>query len=398
LVGYGFFARRIRELERELARKEKALAEAATLLVLKKSIEPVQRRGRRHRGPERQLILCAIDEAQARGARLAQACRIVGISTRTIERWRDRPGGDDRRHGPHRRPRNALSLIEESQLVTVLTSPRYAHLAPKQRVPRLADEGVYLASESTIYRLQRRLGLRTSKRSLSRTHVTRASAMHRAVRSNQVWIWDITWLPTTVRGVYLHLYLIMDGWSRRIVGWRIAESDSADIAAELIIRACRDDNVDPRGLVLHSDNGKPMRATMIKTLQWLGVVPSFSRPHVSDDNPNSEALFRTLKHTPAYPHVPFADMTSARWVNRFVGWYNREHRHSAIRYVTPDERHGGQEQKILAHRHALYQRARDANPERWSCGTRNWAPVGPVVLNPSRASTSVAARPERQLS
>lgn len=323
----------------------------------------------------------------------------MGISTRTIERWRERAGGDDRRHGPHRRPCNALSLIEESQLVTVLTSSRYAHLAPKQLVPRLADEGVYLASESTIYRLQRRLGLRMSKRLLSRTHVTRASAMHRAVRSNQVWSWDITWLPTTVRGVYLHLYLVMDVWSRRIVGWCIAEGDSADIAAELIIRACRDDNVDPRGLVLHSDNGKPMRAsTMIKTLQWLGVVPSFSRPHVSDDNPYSEALFRTLKHTPAYPHVPFADMTSAqRWVNRFVGWYNREHRHSAIRYVTPDERHCGQEQRILAHRHALYQRARDANPERWSCGTRNWAPVGPVVLNPSRASTSADTRPERQL-
>jgi putative transposase len=282
----------------------------------------------------------------------------------------------------------------------VLTSSRYVHVAPKQLVPRLADEGVYLASESTIYRLQRRLGLRLSKRSLSRTHVTRASAMHRAVRANQVWSWDITWLPTTVRGVYLHLYLVMDVWSRRIVGWCMANGDSADIAAELITRACRDGSVDPRGLVLHSDNGKPMRAsTMIKTLQWLGVIPSFSRPHVSDDNPYSEALFRTLKHTPAYPHVPFADMASAkRWVSRFVGWYNGEHRHSAIRYVTPDERHGGQEGKILAHRHALYQSARDANPERWSCGTRNWAPVGPVVLNPSRVSSTLADQPKRQLS
>ena len=253
--------------------------------------------------------------------------------------------------------------------MTVLRSPHYAHLSPKQLVPQLADEGVYLASESTIYRLQRRLGVRPARRATSRTHVTRANTVHRAFRPNQVWSWDISWLPTTVRGVYLHLYLVMDVWSRRIVGWRIAEGDSAQIAAELITQACRDGNVDPRGLVLHPDNGKPMRAsTMIATLQWLGVVPSFSRPHVSDDNPYSEALFRTLKHTPAYPHVPFADMAVAqRWVNRFVGWYNQEHRHSAIRYVTPDERHLGREHRVLLQRHELYQRARGANPERWSC-------------------------------
>jgi putative transposase len=281
----------------------------------------------------------------------------------------------------------------------VLRNSRYAHLPPKQLVPRLADLGVYLASESTIYRLQRRLRLRAPKREHSRTHVTRSSTMHRAFRPNQVWSWDITWLPTTVRGVYLHLYLVMDVWSRRIVGWRIAEGDCAEIAAELITQACRDGGVDPRGLVLHSDNGKPMRAsTLITTLQWLGVVPSFSRPHVSDDNPYSEALFRTLKHTPAYPHVPFADMACAEgWVNRFVGWYNSEHRHSAIRYVTPDERHSGQEHKILTHRHELYRRARNANPERWSCGTRNWAPVGLVVLNPERAPVIGVAQTTRQL-
>src|SRR6185437_4990180 len=180
---------------------------------------------------------------------------------------------------------------------------------------------------------------------MSRTDITRASTVHRASRANQVWSWDITWLPTTVRGVYLHLYPVMDVWSRRIVGWRIAEGDSAEIASELITEACREGNVDPRGLVLHSDNGKPMRAsTMIATLQWLGVIPSFSRPYVSDDNPYSEALFRTLKHTPAYPRMPFDGIASAeQWVQRFVAWYNFEHRHSAIRYVTPGERHCGRE-------------------------------------------------------
>jgi transposase InsO family protein len=184
--------------------------------------------------------------------------------------------------------------------------------------------------------------------------------------------------------VYLHLYLVMDVWSRRIVGWRIANADSAEIAAELVTKACQDGNVDPRGLVLHSDNGKPMRAsTMLATLQWLGVIPSFSRPHVSDDNPYSEALFRTLKHTPAYPHLPFGDIAAGhRWVARFVDWYNGEHRHSGIRYVTPDQRHDGREREILARRHQLYQLARRSNPERWTRNTRNWSPIDLVTLNP----------------
>ena len=324
------------------------------------------------------MILEAITKARSCGARLGPACRIVGISIRTIQRWRSQPEAEDRRCGPRRRPPNALSLAEEARIVAVLGSARYADLSPKQLVPQLADEGLYLASESTLYRLQRRYGLRRTKRVTIRAHVTRAVTLHRATRPNQVWSWDITWLPTIVRGLFLFLYLVMDIWSRRIVGWRIAEAQSAEIAAELIRQACRERNIDPNGLVLHSDNGKPMRSsTMLTTLQWLGVVPSFSRPHVSDDNPYSEALFRTLKHTPAYPHLPFAGIDYAqRWVERFVTWYNGEHRHSAIRYVTPDERHNGLEHDILARRHQLYQLARNCHPQRWTGATRNWTPIG----------------------
>lgn len=330
------------------------------------------------------MILELIAEAQASGVRLVPACRVLGISARTIERWRADPQIDDLRCGPHRRPSNALSPAEEAQVVSVLTSSRYAGLSPKQLVPQLADEGLYLASESTMYRVQRRHGFRTKKRTTPRTHVARASTVHRATGPNQVWSWDITWLPTTVRGSYLYLYLIMDVWSRRIVGWRIAECESADIAAALFTQSCSEGSVDPRGLVLHSDNGTPMRgSTMISTLQWLGVVPSFSRPHVSDDNPYSEALFRTLKHTPAYPQLPFVDVASAeRWMARFVDWYNGTHRHSAIRYVTPDQRHHGREGAVLASRHSVYELARRANPNRWTLSTRNWAPIGLVVLNP----------------
>src|SRR4029079_5193736 len=134
---------------------------------------------------------------------------------RSIERWRADRSAGDRRCGPHRRPSNALSSAEQAQLVTVLTSSRYAGLSPKQLVPQLADEGLYLASESTMYRVQRRPRLRPTRRTTSRTHVARASMVHQARRPNEVWSWDITWLPTTLRGTYLYLYLIIDIWSRR---------------------------------------------------------------------------------------------------------------------------------------------------------------------------------------
>lgn len=332
------------------------------------------------------MILAAVSEAQASGARLAVACQVAGISARTVERWRARPGGEDRRRGPRKAPSNALTLAEQAQVLAVMTSPRYAQLSPRQLVPQLADEGLYLASESTMYRLQRYHGLRRTKRTTHRSHVTRGTTVHQAIGPNQVWSWDITWLPTVVRGRFLRLYLVMDVWSRRIVGWKVATRESPDIAAELIQETCRDGDVDPQGLVLHSDNGAPMRgSTMLSTLQWLGIVPSFSRPHVSDDNPYSEALFRTLKYTPAYPRLPFVDLEAAQcWVTRFVAWYNGEHRHSGIRYVTPDERHFGRERAVLSHRRQLYERARDANPERWSRSIRDWSPVELVILNPSK--------------
>ena len=330
------------------------------------------------------MILAAVTEAQMAGARLGAVCQVVGIAARTIQRWKRHPDGDDRRCGPRHRPGNALSVREETQVLALMTSAEYSHLSPKQLVPRLADDGRYLASESTMYRLKRRVGLSPRRPPVLRTGVTRATTVHHAVRSNQVWSWDITYLPTVTRGRFLRLYLVLDVWSRRIVGWEVHDDESAERAATLIHRICAESGVEPNGLVLHSDNGKPMRGnTMIATLRWLGIVPSFSRPHVCNDNPYSEALFRTLKHTPAYPRLPFASRDAARqWVDRFVAWYNTEHRHSAIRYVTPDQRHAGAEVAILARRRRLYERARRRTPGRWSRTIRNWTPIAAVVLNP----------------
>lgn len=248
------------------------------------------------------MILRLVAEAERGGAGLRAACMVVGISQRTIERWRAHPDGDDRRGGPRHEAPNALSSAERARVVAVMTAPAYAGLSPKQLVPRLADEGRYLASESTMYRLQRRFGLRTAGRTARRTHVARATSVHRAEGPCQVWSWDITWLPTLVRGRYLYLYLVMDVWSRRIVGWNVCDRETPDLAAALIQRICVEELVDPRGLVLHSDNGKPMRgATMISTLQWLGVVPSFSRPHVSNDNRTPK---RYSERSNTHLHIP----------------------------------------------------------------------------------------------
>jgi len=329
--------------------------------------------------------VAGITEARESGARIAVACQVVGVSARTIQRWTRRPDGDDQRCGPRHRPRNALTTREETQVLAVLTSAEHGHLSPKQLVPRLADEGRYLASESTMYRLKRRVGLAAAPRpSLRLTETTRPTTVHRAERANQVWSWDITYLPTVIRGRFLRLYLVIDVWSRRIVGWEIHTEETAERAAALMQRICAETGIDPNGLVLHSDNGKPMRgSTMIATLQSLGIVPSFSRPHVCNDNPYSEAVFRPLKHTPAYPRLPFASGDAARrWVTRFVAWYNTEHRHSAIRYVTADQRHAGTDKAILGRRRQVYEHARRRTPARWSSNTRNWTPIGAVVLNP----------------
>ena len=207
---------------------------------------------------------------------------------------------------------------------------------------------------------------------------------YRATAPNQVWSWDITFLATTVAGRFSRLYLVLDIYSRKIVGWEIHDNERAEYAAQLIRRACLAEGVREPGLVLHADNGSPMKgATMLTTLQRLGIVPSFSRPSVSNDNPYSESLFGTMKYIPAFPAKPFASLEAAReWVHGFVRWYNESHRHSGIQFVTPAERHGGQDVAILRKRQAVYEAAKQRHPERWSRASRNWEPVSEVWLNP----------------
>jgi transposase InsO family protein len=254
-----------------------------------------------------------IDEAVMSGARLSRSCEIMELAPRTLQRWRDQGNqGFDRRFGPKTPPRNKLSAAERRKVLEAANLPEHRDLSPKQIVPRLADEGVYIASESTFYRvLHEENALHHREPSRPRS-VTRPRE-HVATGPCEVFSWDITYLRSAVRGAFHYLYLIEDVWSRKIVGWAVHDEESMDLASQLINNTAMRLGRDPKGIVLHSDNGSPMKgSTMLATLQRLGIVPSFSRPSVSDDNPYSESLFRTLKYRPEYPRGAFKSIEAAQ--------------------------------------------------------------------------------------
>ncbi len=254
----------------------------------------------------------------------------------------------------------------------------------------LADEGVYLASESSFARVLRQEGQNARRGRAKAPRAVRAPTTHVAAAPRQVWCWDMTYLPAGVLGRWFHLYLILDLYSRKIVGWEVHDSDDSTHAVHLLRRTALAEGIAsmPAKPVLHGDNGSTLKATtVLAMLDWLGVKPSYSRPRVSDDNAYAESLFRTAKYRPEFPAKGFVTLDGARaWAAAFVHWYNIEHRHSGIRYVTPAQRHAGKDHTILKARDELYIRARELNPARWSGQTRNWTPIGAVTLNPERDS------------
>lgn len=344
---------------------------------------------------QRQTLLCLIDQAIAAGARQARASAVVGLSCRTLQRWRTTSAPGDQRPLRVQQPRNQLSDMERQHLLSVVNSDEFGHLAPSQIVPRLADQGIYLASESTMYRVLRDAGQLMHRRPERRATSRAKPQALTATAPNQVYSWDITYLPTAVKGEYFYLYLFLDIFSRKVVGWQVFDAECGGHAADVLRDICWREAVARHQLVLHSDNGGPMKgATMLATLRELGVAPSFSRPAVSNDNPYSESLFKTLKYRPAHPCKPFANLQTARaWVAGFVRWYNTEHCHSAIRFVTPQQRHNGHDRALLQRRHVVYEVARKRHPHRWTGSTRNWSRVDEVHLNPHSGATKTAATP-----
>ncbi len=340
---------------------------------------------------DRQAIITGVNEARQAGARQSAACEIIGISAKTLQRWEQPDNAQDGRLDALHEPSTKFTHSEREQIINVANEPDYAALSPSKIVPKLADEGLYIASESSFYRV-----LKAAKQLSHRLKAKPARTVIKpkaltASGPNQIYSWDITYLPTQVRGIFLYLYLVMDIYSRKVVGWQVYEEESSALAADLMTDICQREGVKRDCVTLHSDNGSPMKgATLLATLHDLGVMPSFSRPSVSNDNPYSESLFRTLKYRPEYPEEVFANLHGARtWVRWFVDWYNNEHLHSSIQFVTPGQRHAGHDPDILARREQVFRDAKARHPQRWSGDIRNWKPVGDVHLNPQKDTSEI---------
>ena len=338
---------------------------------------------------QRQQLTGLIDHACAAGARKASACGLLGLSARTLQRWTTTARGDGR-HGVARGAHNALCAAERAVILQTMNRPEFADLPPSQIVPRLADQGCYLASESTLYRVLRAADQLRHRHAARPKQTARPRAL-KAIGPNQIYSWDITYLPSQLRGVFFYCYLVLDIFSRKIVGWHVDESERSEQAALLLQEIAQREGLAPGQVVLHSDNGGPMKGvTMLAMLQQLGVMPSFSRPGVSDDNPYSEALFRTVKYVPTYPGC-FESVQHARtYMETFTHWYNHTHYHSGINFVTPAQRHDGDDRQVLAQRKEVYAQAKARHPERWSGNTRNWERVETVLLNPEKSKNQNA--------
>ena len=344
----------------------------------------------------RKKVMELIAEAVEAGARLTIACEEVEISVRTYKRWKqsfeeNNQHIDKRTIAEHPVPHNKLTHEEFMMILKIVNQPEFNDKPPSQIVPILADRGIYIASESTFYRVLREVK-QLKHRGRSKEPVKRKISTHVATAPNRVYTWDITYLNGPIKGKHYYLYMISDLFSRKIVAWEVWEVESAENASVLIERAILAENLTKREhpLVLHSDNGSPMKgATMLETLYRLGITPSRSRPRVSNDNPYAESLFKTLKYRCNYQPKGFSTIEEAReWVLNFVDWYNNNHRHSGIKFLTPNQRHSEDHGlSILAKRDKVYKAAKLKNPNRWSGKTRDWSIENYVLLNPDNESS-----------
>jgi putative transposase len=354
----------------------------------------VGHRGQKFDGTLRAQITLLLHEAVARGARRKRACEVIGISVRTLERWEHSSTGIDNRKGPGN-TKHALTKEEKDKIVALANTPECRNLSPEQVIAVLADRGVYICSARSLRRILKERGQdRYRQRAKPPTPRSRPSECV-ATGPLEVLSWDITYLRNSrVRGSYFYLYIFIDIWSRRILCSEVHEAQDVDLAAELLNQLAEEHGVTPNQTVLHSDNGGPMKgATILATMRSLGIQASFSRPGVSDDNPFIEALFRHMKYAPRYPAKGFDSLEQAReWVKRFVHWYNHQHLHSSIGYVTPDDRHHGRDIEMLQRRAAVFAEAKRTNPARWSRHSYAWTRVQSVILNPERCVSIVPNR------
>lgn len=346
-------------------------------------------RGRLVTQSDRQKAIELIEEAKTEGARISKACDCLEISVRTFKRWKSGKIIDQRKGAEKHIPKK-LTQEERQAIIDACCSREYQDLTPYEIQVILLDAKIYIASVSTFYRV-----LRAHDMVHFRGNTRKGTIKHRpperiATGPNQVWAWDITYLKTSVAGIYFYLYTIIDVWSRKIVGWSIEESENFEYSERLFKRVMKAYGLNK--VYLHSDNGNPMKAgTMLMTLYKLGIIPSFSRPRVSNDNAYIESFFKTLKYMKSYPKFFETIMDAEYWVADFLDWYNERHLHSSIGYVTPNQKHSGQADKIITERNEVKRKAFAAKRIRWSQDMAELISPHEVVLNPSLETLELEA-------
>lgn len=338
------------------------------------------------------MIQTAEELATSQG--VVAACAALAVPRSSLYRARPAPTAPEAPEPePVSRPAppRALSPTEQAQVRALLNSERFQDLAPREVYAELLDEERYLCSISTMYRILAKHGEVRERRNQLRHPVYRKPELL-ATGPNQVWSWDITKLRGPSKGVYDYLYVIIDIYSRYVVGWLLAEVESAELAEQLIAETCAKQGVQRAQLTIHADNGSPMTAkTVAILLADLGVAKSHSRPHVSNDNPYSEAQFKTLKYRPDYPDR-FGSLVDARqWVRRFFAWYNEQHHHSGLGLLTPALVHTGRAETVRQKRQAVLRQAYQAHPERFTKGLPQPAQLPAAAwINAPQAGTGEA--------
>jgi putative transposase len=333
-------------------------------------------------------MTAAVEElAQTTG--MTEACQILNIPRSSLYRTRhpERKVPASSRQRP--KPVRALSEKERNEVRTVLNSERFQDQSPREVYATLLDENEYLCHWRTMYRvLDEHEEVRERRNQLRHPVYVKPELL--ATAPNQLWSWDITRLRGPVTWTYYYLYTMLDVYSRYAVGWLLANLESAELAKELTAAACTKQQIEPGQLTLHADRGSPMIArSMAMLLSDLGVNKSHGRPHVSNDNPYSEAQFRTLKYRPDYPDR-FGSLADARqWCQRFFTWYNQEHHHTSLNLLTPADVHYGRAEEKLAQRHSVLLLAYDAHPERFVNGPPTMPKMTKAVwINPPTATDS----------
>lgn len=345
---------------------------------------------------QRSKIMTMYQEAKDTGARQQPICQILGLNRKTLQRWNkaDELPCDGRRTREFI-PSTKITEAERQAIISICNSNEFGEMTANQIVPILAERGTYIASERTFYRVlkeENQLAHRQKSKPKMKRNKPKALC---ANEPGQIITWDITYLKTTVLGHFFYLYLFVDIFSRKIVGWQIHDKECSQLAADIVTDIAKVEGYAKGQVHVHSDNGSPMKGAAIHaTFHQLGIIPSYSRPSVSNDNPYSESLFKTLKYCPYYPDQPFDEIHEARqWMGSFTDWYNNQHRHSGINYVTPSQRHDGLDVGILAARQRTYEQAKKNNPARWSGKVKNWERVEEVLLNPEKKEKTDVAVP-----